>query len=76
MSDYELDDTTCENCGHYPTHRRECTAIGCEGGTISETDEFYAIPENCDECNGKGYLHWCPQCGEDVEAEEVDKVTA
>lgn len=71
-ADWEFNDTQCQNCGHCPTRTRKCDAVGCEDGMFDEFegDQLFSQPGDyryCEECNGKGRLHWCPKCGEDVE---------
>jgi hypothetical protein len=69
--DFEVDyDTSCPHCGHEKTHHRECRE--CEDGLVNRFDEdplWYDVDECevCDTCKGKGYEHWCPNCGESVE---------
>ena len=68
MEDYELSDESCPKCGHSPTHTRDCNR--CEEGEIDVSEDNYE-PEgtsfmNCSVCLGKGYEHWCPECGHDL----------
>lgn len=59
---------------------QECFAIGCEDGWI-DMYEFGGDPmwydpgdiERCDECNGRGHLTWCPDCGYDVNEQGIAK---
>lgn len=69
MDDYEWSDVECPECGHEPTHRRECSGLHCEDGLI---DCYYEDPINfvrgeeyevCGTCGGAGLEHWCPNCG-------------
>ena len=69
-------DDPCPKCGHYPTRRRLCDAIGCEDGWIDmyeHDDPLWYDPgdlESCHECNGFGNLWWCPECGFDMHLRE------
>lgn len=71
--DYEIDDTTCPNCGNSSTHSRRCAAIGCDDGWIDghEYDDPLWYDEGecfmCDECYGTGVERWCPSCGFDLQ---------
>lgn len=71
--DYEYDDEACPECGAYPTHSRDCDAIGCDDGEIDlyEYDDPINFDpgdtEPCRECFGTGVLHWCPKCGFDFQ---------
>lgn len=76
MDDYEIDDYDgegCPQCGHYPTHARRCSVVGCDDGWIDmhEYDDPLFFDEGetemCEECNGTGWLRWCPSCGCDLQ---------
>jgi hypothetical protein len=67
-------ETLCPMCGHQ-TVTEFCNALGCEDGWIAvyEDDPLWYEPdemEQCEECNGKGYHHWCPNCGVDMRITE------
>lgn len=71
MDEYELAECKCPKCGHYDTYRRNCGAFGCEDGIVNRYDEdpmWYDIDDQspCSDCSGKGYEHWCPECGYDI----------
>ena len=76
MEDYELESEPCPYCGHEPTRSRRCVAWFCENGWVDESDENFNLPGTdmvaCEECNGKGYQHWCPSCGKDIYVEDND----
>ncbi len=67
----EDDDEACPNCGHSPTRRCPCGAIGCDEGFVDmhEYDDPLLFDEGeeepCRECRGEGYHHWCSNCGWD-----------
>lgn len=71
MGDYEFDDRECPECGHSPTHRRECDS-GCSNGLIDlyEEDPINFAPmeefEDCSECRGAGVHWWCPACASNL----------
>lgn len=68
MTDYELEDTACPKCDHYPIHSRSCSELHCEGGLIEECEDFdgHTWTEKCCTCNGMGIERWCPKCGYDI----------
>ena len=71
MDDYEIDDRECPECGHHPTHWRNCDYIGCDGGYVSlyEEDPINFSPdesEKCPECSGTAIQWWCPNCGAEL----------
>ena len=59
----------CPSCGADPTYSLPCFQCGGEGCFDGyEDDPLWYNPgdvENCDECRGSGYLHWCRSCGYD-----------
>ncbi len=65
---YEIDcDKVCPKCGNEFYHYRDCDK--CENGYCdSYNDDAINNPiegENvykCSECNGKGFIEWCPKC--------------
>lgn len=78
--DWEYDEAECPKCGHYPTRRVQCWEVGCDDGYIDlseiDEDQFWYDPgdvEPCDMCNGFGVLRWCPECGHDLNAEEMER---
>ena len=71
MDDWEHDEEQCPKCGQEPTRARRCSVIGCDDGWIDRFDEdplWYDQdkPEFCDECQGTGWVRWCPNCGHDM----------
>ncbi len=71
-------DSACPECGHTPTHYRDCTGIGCNEGFVNlgENDpNFYDLDEEveCEECSGTGVERWCPECGLDLNLYEKKK---
>ena len=71
--DIDFDESTCPECGHYPTLSRRCHVLGCEDGWIDmhEYDDplWYDEGEEeiCRECWGTGWERWCPKCGFDLQ---------
>lgn len=68
--DIQIHDDHCPQCGHY-TYWRECPAFDCEDGYYDgyEDDPLWYDPGElvrCEECHGRGYFHWCPNCGYDL----------
>lgn len=68
--DYWDLDAPCKKCGHAPTRRKDCPALDCEDGEIDEhEDDPINYPpgsfQDCNECNGTGFVDWCPKCGAD-----------
>lgn len=74
--DYDIDELSCPECGHYGTHSRRCSNIECEGGGIDESDEDYMLPGSviglCDTCKGTGIERWCPGCGAGLSGHQFD----
>ncbi len=76
MSDYEHDETSCPECGHAPTHWRDCGSM-CDEGYFDEHDDDpinYTPGEMmtpCSRCHGTEIEHWCPKCGLDIQAKLV-----
>lgn len=70
MDDYvEEDYLHCPACGHSPVRSRKCTH--CKDGWLWGYDEdptWYGPDEfvPCDQCDGLGFHHWCPECGADL----------
>lgn len=72
--DYEVEisDTPCPKCRHGYTHRRDCTALDCDEGYYHDCGEDCCccadpVPNRkCDECRGRGWHNWCPNCGWDL----------
>jgi predicted RNA-binding Zn-ribbon protein involved in translation (DUF1610 family) len=65
----DFSDERCPNCGHQCFVRTcwECGGDGCFDGY--EIDPLWYLPNDlvrCDTCYGKGYHHWCPRCGWDM----------
>lgn len=67
--DYDWCDEACPKCGHGPSHSRDCGSCGGDGCIDAyEDDPVNCSPgdlEDCAECRGSGYQHWCPNCGYD-----------
>lgn len=64
--DWEYSDDDCPKCGAQLATRR-CDALYCEDGDIEDdSDPEWPETGKCDECNGKGHLEWCRECGWDM----------
>lgn len=71
MDDYYEDiETPCPKCFAYETRIKDCD--NCDEGykDMHDIDPINHILEGedlykCDDCNGTGGHHWCPQCGWD-----------
>ena len=63
----EENDVTCKECGYSPVHYRDQCPSWCEDGYFDDSDGIFLKPGTnlikCDECDGKGFLRWCPECG-------------
>lgn len=64
--DIQLTDDYCPRCGT-ALYWQECTEINCDDGWIDayEDDPLWYEPgelEMCQECEGRGYHNWCPNC--------------
>ena len=70
--DVSIHDDPCPKCGHEHTYDRHCSALDCEDGYYHDCMEDCCCcldPEPnrpCDECEGHGWHHWCPNCGWDL----------
>ena len=76
----EQSDQDCPRCGHYMLVE-DCLEIYCGQGWIdlyeADSDPLWYSPgdtEMCRECDGKGHVEWCPECGYNVPGYEVEKV--
>lgn len=63
------DESLCPKCGGELT-REPCGELGCDDGVVDvyEDDPLWYEPgdnEPCDECGGRGYIEWCPQCAKE-----------
>lgn len=63
-------DEECPCCG-FETAIKDCTALGCEDGTVDlyEEDPLLFGPDecaSCPECSGSGVHQWCQRCGWDL----------
>lgn len=65
----ELADEHCLNCAHQ-TFTCSCWDCGGDGGHDGyEEDPLWYDPGEmviCTTCWGKGFHHWCPRCGWDL----------
>lgn len=77
IMDYELEDTPCPKCDHYPIHSRSCSELACESGRIDISEDDFLVEgssfEKCRTCNGMGIERWCPKCGYDI-SENADNL--
>ncbi len=76
MSDYEIEDIPCPNCGAIDTRSAKCWN-GCDGGRFdlyqdSPIEYGPGESERCDVCFGTGILRWCPKCGADIVVSEME----
>jgi len=74
MHDLRYSDLICPECDHHPTHTRPCPDPKCERGRIDLYRENAVLHpygpgkkyRKCRRCDGNGHLHWCPECGENL----------
>lgn len=75
--DYEISDTPCPKCGNDSTHIRDCLNW-CDDGMIDDSDTWFepegSVLITCSECKGKGFVHWCPECGYEFENKDYEDV--
>ena len=73
MTNIELCDLLCPECGSHPTRSRTCESCWGEGQHDLYEEDPILHPygygrkyRTCRNCTGKGILQWCPECGCDL----------
>lgn len=71
----DLFEPVCPKCGNTTVLSEKCHEITCQGGYIDESDEDYCLEGTvmvkCSECQGTGFITWCPACGTDLTGKKL-----